>query len=181
MSRQDLTQVPVALSLFKPTAPMMMGVSSNILVSMLEIGLIGQPGTQEVAAVTFTFPLVMILSSVALGIGIGTSSVIARSVGGGRQEEVKQLGTHSLISVFAAMTVLSLFGWATIDPAFTALGAKPEMLPMLHSYLDIYYPSVVLFTTTMVAGNIMRANGNATVPGVEMTLGAVFNLMLDPV
>lgn len=160
---------------------MMMGVSSNILVSMLEIGFIGQLGTQQVAALTFTFPLIMTLSSVALGIAIGTSSVIARSVGEGVQEEVKQLGTHSLILVVVAMTVLSIFGWATIDPAFTAMGAEADMLPMIHSYLDIYYPSVVLFTTTMVAGSIMRASGNAIVPGLVMTLGALFHLALDPV
>ncbi|MCZ6643267.1 MAG: MATE family efflux transporter [Gammaproteobacteria bacterium] len=104
--------------------------------------------------------------------------MIARSVGGGIDEEVKRLETHSLILVVASMTVPSILGWATIDPAFAALGAEPQMLPLIHSYMDIYYPSVVLFTTTMVAGSIMRAGGNATVPGVVMTLGALFNLEL---
>lgn len=180
MSARDLTQGPVAGSLFRLTAPMMMGVSSNILVSMLEIGFIGQLGTEQVAAVTFTFPLVMILNSIALGIGIGTSSVIARNVGSGQRDEVKRLGTHSLMLVAISMAALSFLGWATIDPVFTALGATPDLLPLIHSYLDIYYPSVVLFTTTMVAGNIMRANGSATIPGVVMTLGAVLHLAFDP-
>ena len=180
MSARDLTQGPVAGSLFRLTAPMMMGVSSNILVSMLEIGFIGQLGTEQVAAVTFTFPLVMILNSIALGIGIGTSSVIARNVGSGAREEVKRLGTHALLLVAGAMIALSFLGWATIDPVFMALGATAEVMPLIHSYLDIYYPSVVLFTTTMVAGNIMRANGSATIPGVVMTLGAALHLALDP-
>jgi putative MATE family efflux protein len=180
MSARDLTQGSVAGSLFRLTAPMMMGVSSNILVSMLEIGFIGQLGTEPVAAVTFTFPLVMILNSIALGIGIGTSSVIARNVGSGQREQVKRLGTHALMLVAGAMAVLSYAGWATIDPAFSALGATPQLMPLIHSYLDIYYPSVVLFTITMVAGNIMRANGSATIPGVVMTLGALFHLVLAP-
>jgi len=180
MSARDLTQGPVATSLFRLTAPMMLGVSSTILVSMLEIGFIGQLGTEYVAAVTFTFPLTMILNSIALGIGIGTSSVIARSVGSGDREAVKRLGTHSLLLVSIAMAVLSLAGWASIVPAFTALGAGPETLPLIQSYLNVYYPSVILFTTTMVASNIMRANGNAGVPGLVMTLGALFNLLLDP-
>ncbi len=180
MSARDLTQGPVAGSLFRLTAPMMMGVSSNILVSMLEIGFIGQLGTEQVAAVTFTFPLVMILNSIALGIGIGTSSVIARNVGSGQHDEVQRLGTHSLMLVAGAMATLSLVGWATIDPVFTALGATPDLLPLIHSYLNIYYPSVLLFTVTMVAGNIMRANGSATIPGVVMTLGAALHLLLDP-
>ncbi len=180
MSARDLTQGAVTGSLFRLTAPMMLGVSSNIVVSMLEIGFIGQLGTGEVAAVTFTFPLVMILNSIALGIGIGTSSVIARNVGSGERTQVQRLGTHSVMLVASAMTLLAFLGWATIDPVFTALGATPELLPLIHSYLNVYYPSVPLFTLTMVAGNVMRANGSATIPGVVMTVGAVLQLALDP-
>jgi putative MATE family efflux protein len=180
MSARDLTQGSVATSLFRLTAPMMLGVSSSILVSMIEIGFIGQLGTEHVAAVTFTFPLVMILNSIALGISIGTSSVIARGVGSGDREDGRRLGTHSLLMVSGAMAVLSFIGWATIDPVFRAMGAGPEIMPLIHSYLNIYYPSVILFTTTMVASSILRANGNANVPGIIMTLGAVFNLLLDP-
>lgn len=181
MSALNLTQGSVPGSLFRLTAPMMVAVSSNILVSMLEMGFIGQLSTKHVAAITFTFPVVMILSSIALGIGIGTSSVIARSVGAGTIDEVKRLGTHSMLLVAASMAILAAIGWLTIDPLFTALGASTELLPLIHSYLDIYYPSVLLFTLTMVAGNIMRANGSATIPGVVMTLGALLNLALDPI
>lgn len=181
MSSTDLTQGAVPVSLFKLTAPMMAGISANIMVSMLEIGFIGQLGTQHLAAITFTFPVVMILSSIALGIGIGTSSVIARSVGAGSSEEVKRLGTHAIMLVFAAMSVLTIIGYLTIDPVFTFLGASPDLLPLIHSYLDIYYPTMLLLTMTMVAGNIMRANGNANVPGLVMTLGALANLAIDPI
>ncbi len=181
MSSRDLTQGPVPLSLFKLTAPMMAGISANILVGVLEIGFIGQLSTQHLAAITFTFPVTMILSSIALGIGIGTSSVIARSVGAGATGEVQRLGTHALMLVFGAMAILSCIGYLTIDPVFTALGASAEVLPLIHSYLDIYYPSMLLFTLTMVAGNIMRANGNANVPGLVMVLGALANLAIDPI
>lgn len=180
MPLNDLTQGPVAASLFKLTAPMMVGVSSHILVSMLEIGFIGQLGTRSLAAVTFTFPAVMILSSIALGIGIGTSSVVARSVGAGNREDAQRLGTHSILLSAMAMSTLSLIGWLTIDPLFTALGADHNTLPLIHDYLDIYYPNVVLFAASMMIGNVMRASGNANIPGVLMTLGAIGNLALDP-
>ena len=145
MAQRDLTQGSVPLSLFKLTAPMSLGIAASILVQTLEMGFIGQLGTEYVAAMTFTFPLTMILSSLALGIGIGASSIIARSVGGGDQSDVRRLGTHSMLLVGIAMTLLACIGWATIDPVFMALGAPPEMLPLLHSYLDIYYPGAVLF------------------------------------
>ena len=159
----------------------MAGISANITVGMLEIGFIGQLGTQHLAAITFTFPVTMILTSIALGIGIGTSSVIARSVGAGGTSEVQRLGTHAMLLVFFSMAVLALIGYLTIDPVFLMLGASPELLPLIHSYLDIYYPTILLFTLTMVAGNIMRANGDANTPGLVMTLGALANLAIDPI
>jgi Na+-driven multidrug efflux pump len=61
------------------------------------------------------------------------------------------------------------------------MGASPELLPLIHSYLDIYLPSTVLFTTTMICGSIMRANGSANIPGAIMTIGALVNLILDPI
>lgn len=181
MSQKDLTQGSVPISLAKLTAPMMMGVSSSILVQTLEMGFIGQLSTQHVAAITFTFPLVMIITSIALGIGIGTSSVIARSVGSGEQDQMKRLGSHALLLVSAVAAVLSLLAWLAIDPLFTAMGASAALLPLIHSYLDIYLPSTVLFTTTMIASNIMRANGSANIPGTVMTVGAFVNLALDPI
>ena len=74
MAQHDLTQGSVRLSLYRLTAPMMLGVASSILVQTLEMGFIGQLSTEHVAAVTFTFPITMILTSIALGVSIGTSS-----------------------------------------------------------------------------------------------------------
>ena len=193
MSTHDLTQGRVSGSLARLTAPMVAGVSSSILVQMLELGFIGQLSTAHVAAIAFTFPMVMVLTSIALGISIGTSSVIARSVGNRQisaetdvaqdhgEDEVARLGTHSLILVFTLMIVISGLCWLAIDPLFLAMGASPELLPLIHSYLDIYLPGTVLFTTTMICGSVMRASGSANIPGAIMTIGALVNLILDPI
>lgn len=120
----DLTQGDVGRGLFRLTAPMMLAVSSSIIVQMIEIGFIGQLGTDQLAAVTFTFPMTMMLTSIALGISIGTSSVIARRVGSGDWDAVKRLTTHGLLLVFVLLSVLALIGVATIEPTFRALGAS---------------------------------------------------------
>ena len=186
MPHTDLTQGHVSMSLARLTAPMMMGVSSTILVQVLEMGFIGQLSTAHVAAITFTFPLTMVLTSIALGISIGTSSVIARSVGQqsknpSNSDDVQRLGTHSLILVTGAMSVLAAMCSLTLDRRFLALGASTDMLPLIHSYLDIYLPGSIFFTASMILGSIMRANGSATAPGVIMTVGSIVHLLLDPI
>ena len=176
-----LDQVSVRQSLTRLTAPMMLGVSSTIIVQTLEMGFLGQLGHSAIAAITFTFPLTMILTSIALGISIGTSSVIARSVGSGGSEENRRLATHSLLVTSMLMSALSLVGWLLIDPVFRALGADERLLLLIHDYLDIYFPGAVLFAITMISSSIMRANGQAGIPGMVMTLGAALNLAIDPI
>ena len=181
MPQNDLTQGSVPLSLAKLTAPMVMGVSSSILVQTLEMGFIGQLSTQHVAAVTFTFPITMILTSIALGISIGTSSVISRSVGSGEEGDVKRLATHAALLVGASMAILSTLAWLSLDDLFIAMGARGNLLLLIHSYMDIYLPGTILFTVTMILGSVMRATGNANIPGVVMTIGAFINLAIDPI
>ena len=180
-SGQDLTQGPVARGLFRLTAPMMLAISSSVIVQMIEIGFIGQLGTAQIAAVTFTFPITMMLTSVAMGVSIGTSSVIARRVGGGDWDDVRRFATHSLLLVGLLLSVLALIGVLTIRPVFEALGAHGAVLDYIHGYLLIYYPGTVLFTVTMVTGSTMRATGDARIPGLIMTGGAFLNLALDPI
>ena len=179
-SSNDLTQGPVVTTLKRLTLPMVIGVSSNILVQLLEIGFIGQLGTDQIAAVAFTFPVTMALSSIALGIGIGVSSIVARKVGAGDSNAVKQLSSHSLLLICLVVGCLSILGILSIDPLFRALGATDGVRAHIESYLLVYYPATLLLTLGMVLCNIMRATGNANTPGILMTLTAVLNLALDP-
>jgi len=184
MSRKpglDLTEGRVGASLFRLTAPMMIAVSASIVVQVVEASFIGRLGTDPLAAVTFTFPLTMMLSSIALGISIGTSSVIARRVGSGDWDAVRRLTTHGLLLVASVLSALALLGMLTIAPTFRLLGASPAVIDEITVYLLIYYPGTVLFTLTMVAGSVMRATGDARLPGYVMTAGAVLNLALDPI
>ena len=79
------------------------------------------------------------------------------------------------------MSLLAALCWFSLDVLFIALGASPEMLPLIHSYLDIYLPGSIFFTASMILGSIMRANGSATTPGVVMTVGSLIHLLLDPI
>ena len=148
---------------------------------MFEVYFIGQVGTKEIAALTFTFPLTMGLSSIALGISIGTSSVIARIVGAKESDAARRLATHALILVAGVMSVLSLAGWIAINPFFTRMGAAPDTLALIQSYLDVVFLTFPFMTVMMVAASVMRANGSANIPGMAMTSAAALNLILDPI
>jgi Na+-driven multidrug efflux pump len=85
-----------------------------------------------------------------------------------------------LLLVFVLISILAASGVATIAPVFRALGASPEVLELIEGYLRVYYPGTLLFTLTMIGGSVMRATGDARVPGYIMTGAALLNLALDP-
>ena len=82
-SSEDLTAGPVGRHWMRLTVPMFLGISSMILASMMDTVYIGWIGTQQLAAVSFSFPVVMGLSSVSMGLGVGATSLMSRALGSG--------------------------------------------------------------------------------------------------
>ena len=73
------------------TVPMIGGIFSIMSMNIVDTYYVGQLGTEQLAAMSFTMPIIAILLSLAFGIGIGTSSVIARAIGAQEQKLVQEL------------------------------------------------------------------------------------------
>ena len=74
-------------------------------------------GTEQLAALSFGFPVIMVLISVGIGLGAGTSSVVARAIGGESEESIRRLATDSMILTTVFAVVLAILGILTIDHA----------------------------------------------------------------
>ncbi|ESA38125.1 mate efflux family protein [Leptolyngbya sp. Heron Island J] len=79
--QSSLTTGRVSHQLLKLSLPMVWGVLAILAFSLADTYFIAQLGTNELAAISFTFPVVSILASVAMGLGTGAASVIAREIG----------------------------------------------------------------------------------------------------
>ena len=107
---------------------MFLGISSMIVASMIDTVYIGWIGTAELAAVSFTFPLVMAVSSVSMGLAMGATSIMSRIVGGGDRERCLLIGTHTLILVLLLVVVISILGYVYAPVLFRWVGAGEEFL-----------------------------------------------------
>ena len=96
-SGADLTEGSISKHLVNLTLPMFLGISSMIVASMIDTVYVGWIGTLELAAISFTSPLVMGLTTVSMGIGVGASSIIARIVGSGHLDQVSRLSTDAMM------------------------------------------------------------------------------------
>ncbi|MFK8181747.1 MAG: MATE family efflux transporter [Phormidesmis sp.] len=177
---QPLTEGSIRDRLTKLTLPMIGGIFAIVAFNLADTYFVGQLGTNQLAAMSFTFPVVMTLGSLAMGLGIGASSIIARAIGQGDLSRVQRFTTNSLTLGVAAVAVLATIGLLTIDPLFTALGAGPEVLPFVRQYMQIWYFGMVFLVIPMVGNSAIRAAGDTGTPSLIMIFSAGLNILLDP-
>lgn len=181
MMKQTLTEGKVSTQLIKLTIPLIWGVFSVIAFSVIDTYYVGRLGTESLAAMSFTFPVVMTFGSLAMGLGVGASSVIARAIGEGDSRSIRRFATDSLTLSLLVVIVFAFLGLLTINPLFTLLGAKKELLPLIHSYMELWYWGMICLVVPMVGNNIIRASGNTLLPSIIMIVAALVNIILDPI
>ncbi len=176
-----LTQGPVGRHLIDMTLPMLWGITTLMAQSFIDTYFLGRVGDLALAAYSFGFPILMIVTSVAIGLGAGTSSVVARAIGREDPRRARRLTTDSLILSFIITLAVSIVGMLTIDPLFRLLGAPEDMIPMIRSFMMILYSGVPFVVVGMVGMSSMRATGDTVLPSKLMIAGAVLNVILDPI
>lgn len=179
--RQDLTNGDVRGHLWRLGMPMVIGIIAVMSIGLADAYFLGQLGTAELAAISFSFPVTFAIASVAIGLGAGASSVVSRVIGTGDHQRVRRLCTDSLALSVLVVAVLSVAGWLTSRPLFRAMGAEGEVLDLVVAYMDIWYIGMPFLVVPMVAGSLLRANGDARIPSLTMVLSAVVNILLDPI
>jgi putative MATE family efflux protein len=163
------------------TVPVLFGIFTMMAQAFVDAWFIGQVGDRELAALSFAFPILMIVTSVAIGLGAGTSSVVARAIGAHDHRRARRLATDSLILSFGITAAICTVGMLTIGPLFRLLGAPEDMIPLIAGYMNILYSGVTFVVVGMVGMSSMRATGDTRLPSKLMVLAAVLNVILDPI
>jgi putative MATE family efflux protein len=179
--RAKLTEGPIGSTVLGLAGPMVFGILSVMLMNLIDTYFVGKLGTAHLAAISFTFPVVTFVGSIALGLAAGTTSVVSRAIGAGRWEDVQKLTTHAMLLSMLIVACFAVVGLWTIDPLFRALGAKESALPWIHDYMVIWYIGVVFLVVPMVGNGAIRASGDTRTPAVVMFFAALVNIVLDPI
>jgi putative MATE family efflux protein len=179
--KPKLTQGPVGRHLVDMTVPVLFGIATMMGQGLIDTWFIGQVGDAQLAAFSFGFPILMIVTSVAIGLGAGTSSVVARAIGADDHRRARRLTTDSLLLSFLVTAIISAIGILTIGPLFRLLGAPDELMPLIRGFMIILYMGVPFIVVGMVGMASMRATGDTRLPSMLMILAAVLNVILDPI
>lgn len=176
-----LLEDPVGPTLWNQSVPMAVGVVFMIAVNLIDTYWASQLGTDELAAMSFAFPLIGVAINISLGLMIGTSVAIARVLGAGDSGAARRIAAHSIVLGLGIVLVVVGVGISTQSMVFSALGAPAELLPIIDAYMRIWYLGSVFLVVPMMLNGVLRAHGDALTPRNLMILTAIFNGILDPI
>lgn len=176
-----LTEGPVPRQIFNLTRFLLLGTIATMSFQLADAYFVAQLGTQELAALAFTFPLVMILHAVALGLGTGVTSVVSRAVGNGDAALARVLTTDSILLAFVVALGFAVAGLVFGDFVYGVMGAKDPVLAHLKSYMHVWFFGMPVMVVPLIANAVIRAFGDTKFPSFIVGGAAVFNIFLDPI
>lgn len=180
VTSEDILHGPIRETLVRMTGPMIMGIFAMMLFGAVDTFFISLMGTDELAAISFTFPVTFTIMNLSIGMGIATSVTLAQIIGRGERQTAQRVCTDALWFSTLLVVIVALFGLVTIDPLFRALGATDNTLPFIREYMVIWYLAVGLLVIPMTGNSAIRATGDTKWPSILMMASGLVNAILDP-
>ena len=181
IAKIDMTQGDIRQILTRMTIPMLFGMITLMSFNLVDTFFISMLGTHELAAVSFTFPVTFTVISLAIGLSIGTSALIAKAHGSGDSAMARADGLAALRLSAYLVAILSLLGYLGMEPLFRLMGATDDTLPFIHDYMSWWFAGSVLLITPMIGNAVLRAAGDTKTPSLMMASSGVINAILDPI
>ncbi len=160
-----------------PTIVSMMVASSYNIVDAI---FVGRLGPEALAALTVSFPLMMIFMAIAFGTGAGAASLISRRLGAGDRDGASHAAgvaiTLSLV-IGATMAPICL---PILDALLSLFGASGPVLALAREYMYVLVITASLAFFPLVVNATVRAEGNPVFASSIMIVSAVVNIIMDP-
>lgn len=162
------------------TIPMLLGNVFQQLYNIVDSVIVGNyVGSEALAAVGASFPIIFLYVAVAMGLGMGGSIVISQYYGAKNEEKVRVSISTTLIVLTVVAIGLSIVGVLTAEPLLRLLNTPQEIIGQSASYLKIYFAGLVFMFLYNTFSAIYRAIGDSKSPLYFLIIATILNVVLD--
>jgi putative MATE family efflux protein len=176
----NLTEGNILNNIFILALPLLVRAVLESFQSVIDMFWVGRLGPQALAGVAMGGTIVMVLFPLLIGIGTGTTVMVARSIGAKNQEAADNAATQSIIIALITAGILCLVGILFSHELLKLLQASPEVILIGERYLKVILLGGVAMTMLFLSGSILQGAGDAVTPMKIMSLSVVANIILDP-
>lgn len=179
-----MREMPVYKLMIQMGIPMILSMALQAVYNIVDSAFVGnmKEGSEAALnALTLVFPVQMLMVAIAIGTGVGTNALLARTLGQGDSKKAAMVAGNSLFLGLIIYVICFLFGIFGANAYISSQTANPEVLSMGTSYLKICCVlsfGIVFFS---LFEKLLQATGRSLYSTIGQVAGAVINIILDPI
>ena len=177
---KDLTTGSVGKNILRFALPMLVGHMFQQLYTFVDQIIVGMfLGTEALAAVGASFPVIFTLVALIIGIATGGTIVISQFFGAKNFVKVKRAIDTIFIVMAVFAVIMTVVGVSFAEQIFRLINLPEELMPMATSYFTIYASGLVVFFAYNGVAAILRGLGDSITPLYFLVMATVLNIALD--
>lgn len=183
-SKNDFTQGNVVGNILKLAVPMTLAQLINVLYSIIDrifIGRIPENATLALTGLGLCLPITSIVMAFANLFGMGGAPLCSIERGRGNEEEAEKIMGNSFVLMLAFGVVLTVLGLIFKKPLLYMFGASDATYPYAVEFAEIYLLGTIFVMVGLGMNSFINSQGFGTIGMMTVLLGAVVNIILDPI
>ena len=180
-SSDKMASWPVPKLLFSMGIPAVLSMLIQALYNIVDTIYVSNYSQDAMFAIGLVFPMQMVSLSLALGTGVGIGTLVSRKLGEGNREEATHVATTGIILAFVHCVIIVLLGVLFARPFLQMFTDRADIIELGYQYLII----VMVFSFGQMFSicfeRILQSQGNMIIPMISLIVGAVTNIILDPI
>lgn len=179
-TEKNLTEGKILKTMLMFAFPMILGNLLQQIYNIADTMVVGRfLGAEALAAVGSAYTLMTFLTSVLIGLCMGSGAVFSIAYGAGNEQELKKSIWVSFIFVGFITIVMNIFVFVWTDPVLKLLQIPKEVYPLMETYIRIIFLGIVFVFLYNFFACLLRAMGNSVVPLWFLAVPSVLNIILD--
>ncbi len=179
-TEKNLTEGKILKTMLMFALPMILGNLLQQIYNIADTMVVGRfLGAEALAAVGSAYTLMTFLTSVLIGLCMGSGAVFSIAYGAGNEQELKKSIWVSFIFVGFVTIVMNIFVFVWTDPVLKLLQIPKEVYPLMETYIRIIFFGIVFVFLYNFFASLLRAMGNSVVPLWFLAASSVLNIILD--
>jgi putative MATE family efflux protein len=177
----DITTGNIPKNIIALALPLMVGALLQTTQNLIDMFWVGKLGPHSITAVAISGTVLMFVLTLALGLGVGTLSLIARSIGAKKRDEAGLVASHSIVLGILLGLVVAVIGFYFSNKFLLWLGADSLVIEAGANYLRILLMGSFTMIVLFVGNHILKAAGDVINPMIFLALANICNIILDPI
>lgn len=179
--QNKMATTPVAKLLFKMGLPAVFSMLIQAMYNVVDSIYISNYSKDAMFAIGLANPLQMIGLSIALGGGVGASTIISRRLGQRKNEEANKIAANAFVLTILHILIVMSLGLFVSKPYLRIFTDRSDIVELGFKYLSIVLVACQGQQLSILMERIFQSQGEMTVPMIAQFIGAITNIILDPI